>query len=250
MNKISAIIIAGNEEKNIVDCLKSVSWADEIIVVDSESTDKTVELAKTVTPKVYTKRWEGYAKQKAYALSLAQNEWVLSLDADERATPELKDEILSGELNNYDGYKIPRINYFLGRRILYCGWGTDKQLRLFRKSKSAVTNRLVHESFEVDGIVGLLKNGIEHYSYRSIRDAMVKNNIYSSLEAQEKYKRKKVTPLSFILHPLAAFLQSYIVKQGFRDGPQGLIISILHAVTNVQTYMKMWELKKNEQEAG
>ncbi len=244
--KISVIIITKNEADNIEDCLKSVQWADEIIIVDSESNDTTVETARKYTQKIYTRKWEGYSKQKQYALSLASNEWVLSLDADERVTVELRDEIKSGLDDNYDGFSISRRNYFLGKHITGCGWDNDYQLRLFRKSKTTVTDRYVHESFKVNGRIGKLSSRIDHYSYRTLKDAIAKMNNYSTLEARQKYKDKKVSPLDFVTHPASAFLQYFIVRKGYKDGKYGLMVSLLHAMTNMQIYMKIWELRKRE----
>ncbi|MCK6605493.1 MAG: glycosyltransferase family 2 protein [Ignavibacteriaceae bacterium] len=246
MNKLSVIIIAGNEERNIRDCLKSASFADEIVVVDSFSTDKTVEIAREYTPKVYQKKWEGYAVQKRYSLEMATHEWVMSLDADERITPALKDEILGLMKNEpqYDGYYIPRKTYFNGKWIKSCGWYPGYQLRLFRKSKTTVTTRLVHEGFEVDGKTGRLKGDIDHFTHESIEQTIKKINHYSSLEAEEKWQRKHVSGLSIILHPIAAFFNHYIVKRGITDGIEGLMISVFHAMTNLMTYMKMYERKK------
>ncbi len=246
LQKITVIIITKNEENIIDDCLKSVEWADEIIIVDSESEDKTVQIARQYTQKIYTRKWEGYSKQKRYALSLVENDWVLSLDADERVTPELRDEIQSGPDDNYDGFNISRRNYFLGKHITGCGWDNDYQLRLFKKTKTSVTERFVHESFAVDGRIGKLNNRIDHYSYRSLKDAVAKMNNYSTLEAKQRYKGKKVSPFDFILHPAGAFLQYFIVRKGYRDGKYGLMVSLLHAMTNMQTYMKIWELRKKE----
>lgn len=243
---ISVIIIAGNEEDNIEDCLKSAEWADEIILVDSESDDRTVEIAGKYTDKIYIRKWEGYSKQKKYALSLARNEWVLSLDADERISRELKAEILNGVDENYNGFRIPRKNYFLGKHITGCGWDNDFQLRLFRKSATDITDNLVHESFVVNGAVGRLENRILHYSYRTLKDAVAKMNNYSTLEAEQKYRDKKVTPVDFIIHPASAFIQYFLVKKGYKDGKYGLMVSLLHAMTNMQIYMKMWELKSSE----
>lgn len=246
MNKLSIIIIAGNEEKNIRDCLKSASFADEIVVVDSFSTDKTVEIAGEYTKNVYQKKWEGYAIQKRYSLEMAGNEWVLSLDADERVTPALRDEIvkLLKSEPGYDGYYIPRKTYFNGKWIKSCGWYPGYQLRLFRKSKTSVTNRLVHEGFEVAGKTGYLKGDIDHFTHESIEQTIRKINHYSTLEAQEKWQRKHVSAISIILHPIAAFFNHYIVKRGLTDGVEGLMISVFHAMTNLMTYMKMYELKK------
>ncbi len=244
--KISVIIITKNEENNIGDCLESVQWADEIIIVDSESEDNTTEKASHYTQKIFTRKWEGYARQKQYALSLAANEWVLSLDADERVTTELRNEIEAGLDGSCDGYSISRRNYFLGKHITGCGWDNDYQLRLFKKSKTTVTERFVHESFKVDGTIGKLNSRIDHYSYRSLREAISKMNNYSTLEARQKYQNKKVSPVDFILHPASAFLQYFIVRKGYRDGKYGLMVSLLHAMTNMQIYMKIWELRKRE----
>jgi glycosyltransferase involved in cell wall biosynthesis len=245
-NKISVIIITGNEEKNIKDCLQSVFWADEIIVVDSESVDRTVEVAKEFTNKVYIHKWEGYAKQKVFALSLAKNEWILSLDADERVTKDLADEILSTDLSLFDGYFIRRENYFLDKVIKGCGWGSDYQLRLFKKNKARVTERLVHEKFITEGKITRLKNSIVHYSYTNLEDGFNKINKYSSLETKEKHNRKKSTSLGIILTPIIAFSQHYILRMGFRDGKHGLIVSLMHAITKLQVAMKIWEIKRKD----
>ncbi|GIK23111.1 MAG: glycosyltransferase family 2 protein [Ignavibacterium sp.] len=245
-NKISAVIITGNEEKNIKDCLQSVTWADEIIVVDSESIDNTVKIAKEFTDKVFVQKWLGYAKQKSYAISLAKNEWVISLDADERVTEALKDEILSFNLDNtkYSAFKIKRENYFIGKKINGCGWGNDYQLRLFRKSGTRVDERLVHEKFIVEGEVAELKNPILHYSYNNLKEGFDKINVYSSLEAEEKFNKKKVSTLRIIFYPVFAFLHHYLFRKGIKDGKHGLMISLMHAVTKLQVQMKIWELKQ------
>jgi glycosyltransferase involved in cell wall biosynthesis len=245
-NKISVIIITGNEEKNLRDCLISVNWADEIIVVDSESTDSTVKIAKEFTDKVFIRKWDGFVPQKTYALSLAKNDWILSLDADERVTPELANEISSMNLasNKFDAYKIHRDNYFIGKKITSCGWGSDYQLRLFKKSKIKLTDRLVHERFIVEGNVFKLKNSMTHYSYLNLKDGFKKINEYSTLEANEKYLKKRVAGISIVFKPVIAFLHHYLLKKGFADGKHGLIVSLMHAMTKLQVQMKMWELKK------
>ena len=247
-NKVSVIIITKNESKNIKSCLVSVDWSDEIIVVDSESTDGTIEIVKKFTDKVFINKWEGYALQKSYALSLAKNEWVLSLDADERITQKLADEIISLDLvnNKFDAFKIHRENYFLGKKITTCGWGSDYQLRLFRKSKTTLSPRLVHEGFIVNGNVGVLKNSMIHYSYVELKEGFYKINEYSTLEANEKFNRKKVTFVSIVFYPIIAFLQHYIIRRGFMDGKHGLMVSLMHAMTKLQVQMKMWELKNNK----
>lgn len=243
MNKISVIIITKNESQNIRDCLKSVSWTDEIIVVDSGSSDNTVEIARKYTDKVIYNEWRGYADQKNFALQLATNDWVLSLDADERVTENLKNEILNTDLEKYDGFRIKRDNFFLGKMIKGCGWGNDYQLRLFRKSKTTLTKRLVHEGFYVEGKINKLKNTILHYSYRNFKDAFDKINYYSTLEAIEKQNRKKVNVISILITPVIAFLQHFIIRKGYIDGIYGVFVSILNAYTKLQVQLKIWELK-------
>jgi glycosyltransferase involved in cell wall biosynthesis len=251
---LSVAIIAGNEEKKIGDCLESVKWADEIIVVDSESTDRTVEIAKRYTDKVFIRKWEGYAPQKQFAIDQATCDWILSLDADERVSPELKDEILKilESETEFDGFYIPRRNFFLGKWIKSCGWYPNYQLRLFKKGKAKVTQRKVHEGFVVDGKVGYLRGDIIHLTHMTLKETFAKINEYSSLSAEEKSKRKKVKGIDLILHPFSAFLSHYVLKGGFRDGVYGLMVSLNHAMTNLQTYMKIWELQnvKSEDEKG
>lgn len=242
MPKISAVIIAGEEEDNIYDCLESVKWADEIIVVNSESKDRTVEIAGQFTDKVYVKKWEGYARQKEYALNLASNEWVLSLDADERVLPALKNEIISIN-EDVNGFFIRRENYFLDKHITTCGWDKDYQLRLFKKSKTAVNHRPVHEGFRVEGTVGKLQNPMKHLTHISLKKTFEKINEYSTLQAEELYVHKKVSGMGMVLHSLSAFLRYYFSQKGYKDGVHGLMVSLINSMTTMQTYMKMWELK-------
>lgn len=241
MEKISVIIITKNEEENIEDCLNSIKWADEVIVVDSGSKDKTIEIAKNFTDKIFEKRWEGFSIQKSYALSLASNEMVLNLDADERVSEKLKEEIEN--LNfSYDGYFIPRENYFLNKKITTCGWEKDFQLRLFKKSKTKVTEKLIHEGFVVDGKIDYLKNPIVHFTFTSIEKNFSKINNYSTLQALEVYRNKrKVTSGTVISHGLSAFLRYYFSLKGYKDGIYGLMISIFNSITTLLTYMKIWE---------
>ena len=247
MHKISVIVITKDEEKNISDCLKSVEWGDEIIVVDSESTDKTIELAKKITDKVFIRKWEGYVSQKRYALSLANNEWVLSLDADERVTPELKDEILNLSPGNISGFRIRRKNFLLKKEITSCGWEKDYQLRLFKKDKTVLSDRLVHEKFIVDGQVDTLKNPILHYTFSSFADYLNKINYYTSLKAQELFKKKKrIGGWTIFSHTISAFFSFFIIRKGFRDGVYGLIISMLHSVSTMMNYIKLWEIQNKK----
>jgi glycosyltransferase involved in cell wall biosynthesis len=247
MNKLSVIIITKNEEENITSCLKTVDWADEIIIVDAESEDNTVNIAKGFTSKIHIRKWQGYANQKKYALNLAENEWVLSIDADERVTPELKNEILNLK-PDYDGYRIRRENYFLSKEITSCGWDKDYQLRLFRKSKTEVVEKLVHEGFAVTGKVGHLDNVIIHNTFSSIHNYLGKVNTYSSLKADELFRKNKskVTRWTIFSHTFSAFFRYYISLKGFKDGIYGLIISAVNAISTLLNYTKLWELQKGK----
>ena len=242
---LSVTVITKNEEDNIRKCLESVKWADEIIVVDSYSTDKTLQIAKEFTEKVYTEEWKGFAKQREFALSKASNEWVFPLDADERCSDELREEILgiikSG--SKFSGFRIPRKTFFLGKWIRHCGWYPGYQTRFFRKEKTKVTDRLVHEGYEVEGDMGFLKGDILHYSVTSITDYMRKVNNYSTLQAMEKANKKEVKFSDLLLRPVAAHLQNFIFKKGFLDGVHGLMVTNFDIITNMLTYMKAWEIQ-------
>lgn len=249
MDKISAIIITKNEEANINDCLNSINWVDEIILVDAESTDKTAELAKKFTSKIFIHKWEGFVKQKEFAVSQTSNEWILNIDADERISPKLKEEIIALIDKDIDGYYLRRENYFLKKHIKSCGWDNDYQLRLVRKSKVRLTDRLVHEGFAVDGKTERLENRLVHYTFASIEKTIGKINNYSSLRAEELYrKKKKIGGFTIISHGLAAFFRFFIVLRGYRDGVYGLIISLFNSITTFLVYMKVWELQTEAKE--
>jgi glycosyltransferase involved in cell wall biosynthesis len=247
MNKLSVIVITKDEEKNISDCLQSVDWADEIIVVDSESSDRTIELAKKFTDRVIIKKWEGYVPQKRYALSFAANEWVLSLDADERITPELKDEIVKLLPGDNSGFKIKRKNFLMNKEITSCGWEKDYQLRLFKKDKTDLNERLVHEKFVVEGKVGTLNSPMLHYTFSSFKEYFEKINNYTSLKAEELLsKKKKVGGWTIFSHTVSAFFAFFFIRRGFKDGVYGLIISLLHSVSTMMNYIKLWELQNKK----
>jgi glycosyltransferase involved in cell wall biosynthesis len=242
MEKISVLMIVNNEERILEDALKSVIWADEIIVVDSESTDLTADIARRYTNKVFIHPWKGFARQKRYALSLASNEWVLNLDADERIPEKLKTEINRLDFSTADGFKFQRENYLLNKHITTCGWNNDYQLRLFRKSKVSVTERLVHEGFEVNGKVLKLKSNLIHLTFSSIEKTIAKINKYTSLEAEEKFGNKKtVKGYTIVLHGLSAFLRDFFSLKGYRDGVHGLVIALISGITTLLVYMKIWE---------
>jgi glycosyltransferase involved in cell wall biosynthesis len=248
---ISINIICRNEEKNLDDCLKSVLWADEIIVIDGESSDNTVEIAKKYTEKVYINKWEGFAKQRSFALSKSTKDWVLVLDADERCSPGLKDEILSvlnSDSTEFKGFKLPRKNFFLGKWIKHGGWYPGYQYRFFNRKCTTVTDRLVHEGYVIDGEIGTMKNDILHYTVQSVSEFMNKINAYSTLQAQEKSKRRIVKFKDVLLRPIAAFFLQFFIRGSYRDGIYGLMVTSFDVITNMLTYMKIWELQNKEKD--
>ena len=192
MNRLSVVIITLNEEKNITDCLESVKWADEIIVVDSGSQDKTVEICKRYTQFIYDVRWQGFGKQKNASVDLAHYDWILNVDADERVTPELKDEIqvLLKQKIDFQGYFISRKSYFGKRLILNCGWFPDYSIRFFNKQAGRFNEVQVHESVQIKGKTGYLKNSLIHYTYKNISDFLIRMNRYSTLAADDLFASK------------------------------------------------------------
>jgi glycosyltransferase involved in cell wall biosynthesis len=242
--KVSVTICAGDEERRIRDCLDRVKWADEIIVVHSSHADRTEQIARKYTDKVFYHEWPGYmVPQRRAALGYASCDWVLAIDVDEHVTEELREEILRtiSTEDAHDGYYLPRRNFFLGRWIRECGWYPDYQLRLFKRSKGSVTDRKVHEGYIVTGPVGYLKQDLLHYTHPTISEALSKINSMSTNEAWERVDRHRVKARDLLLHPLAAFLNQYFSRRGFREGAFGLMVSIIHAMTNAETYMKLWE---------
>lgn len=248
MKKLSVTIITRNEAENIAGCIKSVSWADEILVVDAKSTDKTVTLARSLGAKVYLREWANFSDQKSFALSKASHQWVLSLDADERVSPQLAGEIqslLQGE-PACDGYRVPRKTFYLGKWIQHCGWYPGYQLRLFRKDKTHLTVRKVHEGFEVEGRICDLKGDLLHYTAETLDNHFRKLILYSTLEAEDKFRRKKIHWHDIFLHPISAFFRKYVAQRGFLDGKEGLLLSIMSALGNAMLYLKIYELQLKE----
>jgi|WetSurMetagenome_2_1015567.scaffolds.fasta_scaffold08250_1 glycosyltransferase involved in cell wall biosynthesis len=246
MEKISAILITLNEEKNLEACLDGIRWVDEIVVVDCGSRDRTKDIALKYTDEFHFRAWDSFSRQKAHALSLASNEWILSLDADERVSKELADEIQAAAgSGTLDGYFLKRDNYFLGKLMTGGGWQRDYQMRLFRKSKARVTDRLVHEGFEIDGPAGRLSRPLEHFTYPSLSAAFQKMNEYTSLEAIECAPTRKSSGGAVVLHSLSAFLRCFVSRRGYRDGAHGLVLSLLNSATTMLLYMKIWEIRRN-----
>jgi glycosyltransferase involved in cell wall biosynthesis len=240
---LSLVIITLNEEANIARCLKSVPFAAEYILVDSLSTDRTVEIAKSLGARVETRPFTGYRDQKQYALSLATGPWVLSLDADEALSPELAIEIQEVLKNpTHEGYRIPRCSYHLGRWIRHGGWYPDYQNRLFKKEKSSWQGGHVHEYMEIKGSIGTLKHDLYHYVFRDLEDQIDTNNEFSTLGAQELVRQSRpFSTLKLVFKPLGKFIECYIWKRGFLDGPAGFIIALGAAQSLFLKYAKHWE---------
>jgi glycosyltransferase involved in cell wall biosynthesis len=246
---LSIIIITKDEQDNIKDCLESVKWADEIIVVDSGSVDKTEEICRKYTDNLYAKDWPGFGIQKQRALDLASHEWVLSIDADERVTPDLKDEIISVLSSNFNinGYLIPRLSNYFGKDIRHTGWYPDYTLRLVKRQKSYFTKDIVHEKMVVDGSITKLSNHFLHYPYKDIAHHMKKINDYSSLSAEKMFSNGKYISWPMVLlKTLFGFIRAYIFRRGFLDGWVGLIVSISTGLSTYLKYLKLKELYFNK----
>ena len=243
---ISAVIITLNEEANIEDCLKSVSWAREIVVVDAESTDRTREIALGFTREVHEKKWEGYSEAKRFAVSRAGSEWVLSLDADERVTPGLRREIESlPPRAGVDGYMVPIAPFFLGRWIKHCGWYPGLKLRLFRKDAASITEKRLHEGIRVQGEVGRLENPLLHYAYPTVRSYFEKFTRYTDIAAAElRDNGVRAGLFDLVARPFYSFIKMYLFKLGFLDGVEGFILCIFSAFYVFVKYAKLRELHR------
>lgn len=244
--RLSVIIITKNESANLQACLDTVGFADEIIVVDSGSTDGTVELARAAGATVIeTADWPGFGPQKNRALAAARGEWVLSLDADERITPELADEIreVIAQRESADGYDISRRSWYCGRFIDHAGWSPDYVTRLFKRNAARFSDHLVHERLLVDGVVKRLDAQMLHYSFRDFSQVLQKVDSYSTLSAQQGYAKGKRAGIGkAVLHGLWAFIRTYFLKRGFLDGAHGLALAISNAEGSYYRYLKIWLL--------
>jgi glycosyltransferase involved in cell wall biosynthesis len=231
MAELSVAVIALNEEERIRACLESVGWADEIVVVDSGSSDKTVAIAREFTDRVLFHAWEGYGAQKNFALAQCQGDWILALDADERVSEPLRAEIVATLAGQpaHTGYLIPRRNFFQGAWVRHGGWYPDHQLRLFRRGRGRFTTSAVHESVRVDGSVGRLRAPLDHQSYRGIEDFVARANRYSELAARELAAAGRGGSLAdLLLRPAWRFVSMYVLRAGFLDGRRGLVLALLY----------------------
>ena len=253
---ISVIILTKNEEKNIVDCIESVLWADEIIVLDDNSEDRTLEIIKNLPfsqkIKIYKKSLDkDFASQRNYALSKATKDWVLFLDADERIPADLRKEI-NTLINNekseskYDGFYILRKDIIWGKMLKHGETGSIKLLRLARR-KAGVWYGKIHEEWKIDGRVSMLKNYLIHYPHQTIDEFLKEINFYTSIRANELYQKGvKASPLDIIIYPKAKFILNYFIKLGFLDGIEGFIFAILMSFHSFLVRGKLWLLWKRK----
>ncbi len=244
--KISASIIVFNEEKHIAALCETLAWADEIVIVDSNSTDKTTEIARKYTDKIFQHEFKGYKDKHEFADSKTSGDWIFWIDADERVTDELRNSILETKLRDEqtlpEGFKIARKTYYLGKFIKHCGWYPDFQMRFYRKSSSFWDGIAPHETARVNGKIETLKGEFLHYTKNSLSEHHRVMDSYTSLAAEHLYKnKKKINGFGLFIHPISAFFRTFILKQGFRDGIVGLIISIQTAYGVFLKYAKVWE---------
>ncbi len=251
MSKLSVFIPVLNEEDRIAEAVQSVSWADEVLVVDTGCTDRTMDIAQSLGCRTERLTFEGFGKLRNDCVRLCSHEWILSLDADERVTPELKDDIqdILRKDGPADAWFIPRRNRFMGRWIRHGGWYPDYcQPKLFRKGALTYREDAVHEGFEVHGSVGYLRHDILHYSFRDLSQVLDKANRYSSLGARKLARRnKRVSMGQALAHGLWAFVRIYVLKLGFLDGWPGFVIALGNFEGTFYRYAKAMELQRTRQ---
>ncbi len=250
---ITAFVVCKNEERHIAQCLDSIDFCEEIIVIDSFSTDSTPEICKGYPNVTFLQRpWPGYREQKEFAASICKFKWVTFLDADERMTEELKEEIINlfkperlDYLESYDGFYACRVMYFLGKWWRKGGWYPDNVIRLFKTSKTRWLGVNPHEVVTVDGRVGKLKGEIEHYSYDDLPDQVKKLSSHALTRAQADFRRgKNPITLKLFFNPLLRFFKFYFIKLGFLEGFPGLVVGILDAYYTFLKYAYLWELNR------
>lgn len=249
--KISAVVMTYNEESNIERCLSSLDFADEIVVLDSFSTDRTVEIAKRFTDRVSRREFTTPSEQRAASVELAAHDWVLVVDADEVVTGDLADQVRRVvQREEYEAYRVPRITYFLGKPIRNCGWYPDHVIRLMRKCKTTFPYRVLHEAPEIDGRVGVLTGHIIHYSYTDFDQIVDKTVTYARAAARQKIIEGKRFQLSkLVFAPGLIFWKKYILKQGFRDGIRGFLISTMSQIGTFLRYAMLWDMTRNKGES-
>jgi glycosyltransferase involved in cell wall biosynthesis len=244
---LSVAIITKNEEERLADCLASVAMAAEVVVVDSGSIDRTVEIAKMFGAQVYHEEWQGFGRQKQKAIDYCTQPWVLVLDADERVSPELVAEIqeVIGGASPAAAWSMPRKNYFCGHWLRHAGWWPDRVVRLFRRGTGKMSDRMVHESVMVTGVVAEFHSPLVHFTHRDLAQTLEKINHYSTAGAEELRRRGVQGSVSKAIFRAGwAFISSYFLRAGLLDGVPGLVQALTNAVNTLFKYLKLWELQQ------
>jgi glycosyltransferase involved in cell wall biosynthesis len=247
MSTLSVTVIALNQEAHIGPCLESVAWADEIVLVETGSTDRTVEVARNFTDRIFTVPWQGFGRTKNFALDQARGEWIFSLDTDERVPLALKEEILKIVRDDgpQAGYRVPRKNYFGGRWVRNLGWYPDYTLRLFRRGRGRFKDREVHEEVVVNGLVGTLTTPLEHYSYQDLGEYAARQDRYARLAAREMARQgRRRVPGELMWRPFLTFLNLFFLKRGFLEGLLGLRLALHSSRYNFLKYHYLRELTR------
>ncbi|MBI1395518.1 MAG: glycosyltransferase [Betaproteobacteria bacterium] len=241
---VSVVVITRNEEAAVGRCLESVAWADEIVVLDSGSSDRTTEIARALGARVQeSDDWPGFGPQKNRALALATGDWILSLDADEWVTEPLAREIRAAVANPgaHDAFELPRSSSFCGREMRHSGWWPDYIVRLFRRGRARFSDDLVHERVIVDGSVGRLTEPLRHESFVSLEQVVDKMNRYSTAGAEMRLSRgKRGSVGGAVVHGVWAFLRTYVLRAGFLDGREGFVLAVANAEGTYYRYLKIW----------
>ena len=244
--KLTAVVITFNEERNLPECLESLRFCDEIVVIDSSSTDRTVEIARAAGAKVIVKDWPGHIEQKNFALQQGTGEWLLSVDADERVTPGLRAQIQDAlkDAGGYDGFSMPRLSWYFGRWIRHSGWYPDRKLRLVRRGRGTWGGDNPHDRLGVPGRVGALTGDLLHYPYKDLSDHLRKIDSYTTIIARVKRaKGERALPMLFVAAP-GKFLKAYVLQLGFLDGWQGFLVAALGSYYQLLKYAKLLEMEK------
>ena len=241
--KITALAITFNEEINVKRYVENLSFADEIIFVDSQSADKTAILASEIGVKVIEREFTNFSEQRNFAISLAKNDWIVFFDLDEILTPSLETEIKNAvtDANGTVAFFVKRDFFFMGKSIHFGGWQTDKAIRIFNKKHCTYNGNLVHESIKANGKIGILKNKLNHYSYKNFDNYNNKLNLYSKLQAENLYLKKlKPNAYHFLFRPLYRFLWQYFFRLGILDGKEGFILAYVHSFSVFKRYLQLW----------
>ncbi|MEO8512746.1 MAG: glycosyltransferase family 2 protein [Ignavibacteria bacterium] len=244
--KISAVVITKNEELNIKECLETLKWADEIVIIDSNSKDNTKEIASAYTDKIFLSDSDVFSEKRIMSFDKCSNDWILFLDADERLTTELQEELkLLTQTDGTNGFRINRRNYYFGQWLKHSGVYPDKHIRIFNKQNAVITPRIIHEGVEVKGNAGELKGEMIHYSFRDMTHMIDKINLYSTLEAREKFENnKQISKFGVFTHAFSTFLRVYVSRKGFKDGSGGFFISFCYSMVSFLSLLKLLKLQK------